>query len=181
MIKISYSFAVDGAFVVFDRDGTLIHHVHHLSEIDQVLIFPDVASSLKRIATAGFEIGLISNQSVIGRKLASEDTVRSINQKIEDELALEGIHFEFVLICPHIPEDNCECRKPRPGMSQIAQSEFGLIPELSFMVGDQPTDVEFARNSGMTPIGIRNQDILKGEVEYYFDNLEDFADWLLKD
>ena len=172
---------MDGAFVVFDRDGTLIHHVHHLSQTEQVLIFPDVASSLKRIAKAGFEIGLISNQSVIGRNLASEDSVRSINQKIEDELAFEGVHFAFMLICPHIPEDNCRCRKPRPGMSQIAQSEFGLIPESSFMVGDQPTDMEFARNSGMTPIGIRNQGLLYGHVEYYFDNLKDFADWLVKD
>lgn len=167
--------------MVFDRDGTLIHHVHHLSQTDQVLIFPDVASSLKRIAKAGFEVGLISNQSVIGRKLASEDAVRSINQKIEDELALVGVRFKFLLICPHIPEDNCQCRKPRPGMSQIAQNEFGLIPESSFMVGDQPTDMEFARNSGMTSIGIRNQDILNGQVDYYFDNLREFADWLVKD
>ncbi len=172
---------MDGAFVVFDRDGTLIHHVHHLSQPNQTLIFPDVTTSLKRIALAGFGIGLISNQSVIGRKIASEDTVRSINRKIEDELALEGIHFKFMLICPHIPEDNCECRKPRPGMSRIAQSKFGLIPKSSFMVGDQPSDMEFARNSGMTPIGIRNREVLNGNVEYYFDNLEDFADWLVED
>lgn len=170
-----------GAFVVFDRDGTLIQHVHHLSQVNQVLIFPDVAKNLKRIAAAGFELGLISNQSVIGRKIASEGTVRSINQKIENELAVEGVYFKFMIICPHIPEDNCQCRKPRTGMSQIAQNEFGLVPESSFMVGDQPTDVEFARNSGMTSIGIRNRDILDGRVDYYFDNLKFFADWLVKE
>ena len=98
---------------MFDRDGTLIDHVHHLSSREMVKLKPNIGESLSRLANSGFRFGMITNQSVIGRKLASLVEVQEINQVISEHLKIFGVEFDFILICPHLPEENCQCRKPR--------------------------------------------------------------------
>jgi histidinol-phosphate phosphatase family protein len=142
-------------YVVLDRDGTLIHHVHHLTKTSEVKLFEDVPPALSLLQDEGFRLGIITNQSVIARGLASVEEVDLINQKIILELNQHGIVIDFVMVCPHMPDDGCACRKPMTALGKRAIVEFDLDPKLSFMVGDQKSDMLFARNMDMFALGLR--------------------------
>ncbi len=155
------------AYVVFDRDGTLIEHVHHLVDPGQVKLFNDVIPGLQEVASKGYRLGIVSNQSVIERGLASIERVNFINSVITNLLCTYHIEFDFILICPHKPESLCECRKPKTLLGERAISEFSLDPGKSFMVGDQVSDIEFGRKLGMKTIGIRNELLVGQRLDYY--------------
>ena len=70
------------AFVIFDRDGTLIEHVHHLTDPDLVQFKPDLQTSLQMLEKAGYRFGIITNQSVVGRGLATISDIQKVNKRI---------------------------------------------------------------------------------------------------
>jgi D-glycero-D-manno-heptose 1,7-bisphosphate phosphatase len=166
-------------FVVLDRDGTLIEHVHYLSDPKLVRFKPDLISALAALGKEGFGFGIVTNQSIIGRALASQEEVGAVNQHIVDFLEQNDINISFLYVCPHVPEDYCKCRKPEIGFGLRAISEFDLSPSLSYVIGDQESDILFGKNLGCTPIqvqGIANRSHL---AEYYAHSLSDAADWIL--
>jgi len=165
-------------YVILDRDGTLIHHVHHLSSIKQVKLFEDSIIALSKLSNLGFRFGIITNQSIINRGIATVREVDSINDFIVNSLAKENIHFDFVLMCPHRPEDECRCRKPKTLLGELAMCEFGIDSESSFMVGDQVLDLEFGSRLGMASVGVRNVELKSLESYMYFHNLSVFSDWV---
>lgn len=168
-------------FVMFDRDGTLIDHVHHLSSREMVKLKPNIGESLSRLAISGFRFGMITNQSVIGRKLASLVEVQEINQVISDHLKIFGVEFDFILICPHLPEENCQCRKPRIELGIKASNEFSVDLAKSYYVGDQPTDVEFARNLGCKSVLVVDQESILNGSDFIAQNLLDASEWIIID
>ena len=97
-------------FVIFDRDGTLIEYVHYLVDPNLVKFKEDIIQSFISLQKNGFKFGVITNQSVIGRGLADYQTVNKIDNKIIEYLELHEILITFILICPHGPNDNCDCR-----------------------------------------------------------------------
>jgi len=141
-------------FVIFDRDGTLIDHVHHLVHLNQVKIKDDAIKALNNLKDFGFKFGVITNQSVIGRGLASSNQIEEINSYILKYFLNNNIAFEFFWICPHVPEENCICRKPNIALGKKAISEFNLSPKESYFVGDQETDMQFSKNLGFVPVQI---------------------------
>lgn len=162
-------------YVIFDRDGTLIKHVHHLHKIDQIEIIEDAFESLKLLSTRDFKFGIISNQSIVGRGIATAEEVELINSKIRSEFAREEIFFDFVKFCPHVPDDLCDCRKPKTALGVTAISEFSIMSNQSFMVGDQPSDMEFARECGFKAVGVHNHLLSSNISDYYEYNLLDAA------
>ena len=100
------------AFVIFDRDGTLINLVHHLVHPELVQPKNDLGPALQLLQNNDFKFGIISNQSVIGRGLATNLEIESVNSKIMEFLKPLGIVIDFVYFCPHLPDDGCSCRKP---------------------------------------------------------------------
>jgi len=114
------------AYVIFDRDGTLIKHVHHLINPDLVLVKSDLGVALQLLQVFDFKFGIISNQSVIGRSLATYSDVELVNSKIIEFLEPLGIVVDFVYFCPHLPNDGCTCRKPEIGLGQRAIIEHRL-------------------------------------------------------
>ena len=141
-------------FVLFDRDGTLIDHVHHLVDLSQVRIKSDAISALKLLKDFGFKLGVITNQSVIGRGLASLSQVEEINLFIMKYFMNVDLNFEFFWMCPHIPEDNCSCRKPNIALGKKAINQYAMSLENSYFVGDQETDMQFGDNLGLIPVQI---------------------------
>lgn len=141
-------------FVLFDRDGTLIDHVHHLVNLSQVKIKSDAISALKLLKDFGFKFGVITNQSVIGRGLASINQVEEINSYIMKYFMINDLNFEFFWMCPHIPEDNCSCRKPNITLGKKAINQYAMSLENSYFVGDQETDMQFSDNLGLIPVQI---------------------------
>lgn len=165
-------------FVIFDRDGTLIRHVHYLADPDLVELQPDLIAGLKLLMSHGFDFGMITNQSVIGRGLATPEQVDLVNTRVLELLGHEGIKFHFVLLCPHTPEDSCICRKPAIGLGQIAIQKHGLDPSSSFMIGDKPSDVIFGRALGCKSIQVSDENSLDSEADYHADTVLLAAQWI---
>jgi D-glycero-D-manno-heptose 1,7-bisphosphate phosphatase len=167
------------AFVIFDRDGTLIDHVHHLVNPELVQPKSDLVQALQLLQNNDFKFGIISNQSVIGRGLASNLDVESVNSKIIEFLKHLGIVIDFVYFCPHLPDGGCSCRKPEIGLGQRAIDEHDLDPNVSFMVGDQESDLVFGRNLGCKTIQFQGGAVKSAFADYYSDTLEDAARWIV--
>lgn len=167
------------AFVLFDRDGTLIEHVHHLTDPDLVQFKPDLQMSLQMLEKAGYRFGIITNQSVVGRGLATLTEIQKVNTRIIDYLKPLGIIFDFVYFCPHLPSRGCECRKPAISLGLKAVAEHQLVPSLSFMVGDQESDILFGRDLGCTTIQVKGNAQKSLFADYYSETLESAANWIL--
>jgi histidinol-phosphate phosphatase family protein len=169
------------AFVIFDRDGTLIEHVHYLTDPNLVKFKQDLIPALSKLQKIGFSFGIITNQSVIGRRMADFNTVNKINNKIIDFLKENGITIVFMLICPHTPVENCKCRKPKTSLGIRAQNEFGVDPTKSFVVGDQESDMEFGKNLGCTVVQVRGNAGFSPLADKHSDTLYEAAMWIIQE
>ena len=167
------------AFVVFDRDGTLIDHVHHLVDPELVQMKEDLVKALQLLRKFDFKFGVISNQSVIGRRLATNLDVESVNSKIIEFIKPLGIDIDFVYFCPHLPDAGCSCRKPEIGLGLKAIHEHQLDPSISFMVGDQESDMIFGRNLGCKTVQLKGGAGKSAFADYYSDTLEGAARWIV--
>lgn len=138
--------------IILDRDGTIIKHIHHLAEEALVELLPYSGSTLKKLQEKNFELAIASNQSIIGRGLASSEQVERINSKVLWLLSEFGVSISAVHICPHTPLNNCSCRKPKPKMGLTIMEELGYTNKNTIVVGDTISDIEFAKNLGVRSI-----------------------------
>lgn len=168
-------------YVLFDRDGTLIKFEHYLIDPSKVEIAEGVVKGLLLLKEQGFSFGMITNQSVVGRGLASSEEVKAVNFKVLSLLGVHEIEFQFVLFCPHIPEDFCDCRKPAPGLGKLAIEEHNLAPDLSYMIGDQPSDVEFGHAIGCASVLISDEIDFGCGADYFAKSVLEAAEWILSD
>jgi len=169
------------AFVIFDRDGTLIEHVHHLVDPSLVEIKRDLGKAVLILKQSNFGIGIVSNQSVIGRGLATQAQVDSVNSMIRSHLNELNLDFEFIFYCPHQSEDFCRCRKPQIGLGERAIQEYGLDPSQSYVIGDQESDMVFGKNLGCRTIQLKGNAPKSAIADYYSETLEDAANWIVID
>lgn len=146
--------------VLFDRDGTLIEDVPYNGDPDRVHSLPTVADTLDGLRELGIAVGVISNQSGIGRGLLTSEQVREVDRRVN---ALLG-PFDVWRICPHAPDDGCGCRKPLPGMILSAAEQLGLEPARILMIGDIGADVEAARAAGAHAVLVPRPETLPEEV-----------------
>ena len=130
--------------VLLDRDGTLVHDVPYNGDPDRVRPVEGAKEALDRLRAAGLRLGVVSNQSGIGRGLLEEQQVAAVDDRVEQLLG----PFDTWQVCPHAPEDGCDCRKPQPGMVLAAARELGVAPHECVVVGDIGADVEAARAAG---------------------------------
>jgi histidinol-phosphate phosphatase family protein len=142
-------------FVVLDRDGTIIVERHYLSDPAGVELLPRVASGLQHLSALGLGVVVVTNQSGVGRGLFDTTRLALIHQQLCVLLAAEGIHLDGIYFCPHIPADDCACRKPRTGLLERAAQELGFDPEIAFVIGDKPCDIELGQRVGATTFLVR--------------------------
>jgi histidinol-phosphate phosphatase family protein len=138
----------DGRPAVFlDRDGTLIEHVHDLSDPAEVRLLPGVTGALRRLQRAGFACVVVTNQPAVGRGRITEAQVREVHDEMGRQLAAEGAAVDAVYFCPEAPAGSDPTvvehvdRKPGPGMLLRAAGDLGLDLGASWMVGDTVRDV----------------------------------------
>ncbi|HLL08467.1 MAG TPA: HAD-IIIA family hydrolase [Nocardioidaceae bacterium] len=146
--------------VLFDRDGTLVHDVPYNGDPSQVRVVDDAPAAIAALRRAGVKIGVISNQSGIGRGLVTTADVHAVNARIEAELG----RFDTWQICPHTPEQRCSCRKPAPQLVRQAARELGVPVAECAVVGDIGTDVQAARAAGAQPVLVPTSVTLPDEV-----------------
>ncbi len=134
--------------ILLDRDGTLIAERHYLRDPDQVALIPGAARPMRRLAQLGCRFFLASNQSGIGRGLLTEQDYQRVHARLEDLLRTEGIVLTGAVRCPHAPEVDCDCRKPRVGLWKQLAETFSLRPETTVMIGDKVADIRFGQAVG---------------------------------
>ncbi|MFE6649298.1 HAD-IIIA family hydrolase [Nocardioides sp. NPDC057772] len=132
--------------VLLDRDGTLIEDVPYNGDPDLVRPLPGVREALDRLRAEGVRLMIVTNQSGIGRGVISEEQVDAVDERVVELLG----PFEAVLRCPHSPDDRCGCRKPGPDLIKRALASTGVHPDRAVMVGDIGSDMEAARNAGVS-------------------------------
>ena len=141
--------------VFLDRDGVLTRERRdYVKTPEELETLPGIYEPLRRIGEKGFRLVLITNQSIVGRGLATHKDLASIHRKLRRDLKQHGCRLDAIYYCPHLPEDNCGCRKPEPGMILKASRELGIDPRQSWMIGDKEIDLEAARKAGCRGIKI---------------------------
>ncbi|MDQ7821495.1 MAG: HAD family hydrolase [Candidatus Eremiobacteraeota bacterium] len=142
-------------FVVLDRDGTLIEERHYLSDPGQVALLPGAAEAMRQMKEKGLGIIVVSNQSAVGRGFIDEMRLGEIHERLVTLLAGEGVTLDGIFYCPHVPEDNCRCRKPKDGLIRQAAEQLGLDPARSFVIGDKKCDIDLGIAVGAVPLLVR--------------------------
>ena len=142
-------------YALLDRDGTLVVEKNHLCSIDELELIPGAAEGLRRLAAAGVGAVVVTNQSVVGRGLLSMEELGRIHDEMLRRLRAEGADLQGVYICPHRPDENCVCRKPSLELAQRAAAELCFDLQQSFVIGDQPGDIQMGQACGATTVLVR--------------------------
>ena len=135
-------------FVALDRDGTLIEEQHYLSDPDKVRLAPGAAQGLRLLREMGVGLVVLTNQSAVGRGFLDMARLELIHQRLLSLLEAEGVRLDGIYYCPHTPQDDCLCRKPSPGLMELAAAELGFDPKECFVIGDKPCDIELGQRVG---------------------------------
>lgn len=138
--------------VFLDRDGTINHDFGYLRDPEKVRLLPNVAKALKILLNDHWQLIIVSNQSGIGRGFYTEDQLHCVQNKVESDLESKGVNITGFYYCPHSPEQQCDCRKPKPGLLLLAAEEKNVDLSASWMIGDKISDVTAGITAGCRSI-----------------------------
>lgn len=145
--------------VFIDKDGTLITNVPYNADPSLVSLQEGAAMSLQLLQANGYALIVASNQSGVAQGFFDEEALLAVSNKIKQLLPVQLDGFFY---CPHLPEDHCSCRKPRPGLLLQAAQLLNIDLHSSWMVGDILHDVEAGNRAGCRTVLINNG----GETEW---------------
>jgi histidinol-phosphate phosphatase family protein len=135
--------------VFLDRDGVINkNRDDYVKTWDEFEFLPNAKKGIKLLNDDGFKILIITNQSVVGRGIITEKILNKIHEKMLKELNECGCRIEKIYYCPHVPWDNCECRKPKPGLLLKAAKDFDIDLKKCYFIGDSETDAEAGKRVG---------------------------------
>jgi len=142
--------------VFLDRDGTITVERGHVTSPEDLEMIEGAGKAIGRLNGAGLPVVVISNQSGVARGLMTERDLAGIHASLEGLLESEGARIDAAYYCPNYEggsvadyTGDTSCRKPATGMLEQAVRDLGIDVPSSFLVGDQITDLELARNAGM--------------------------------
>jgi D-glycero-D-manno-heptose 1,7-bisphosphate phosphatase len=166
-----------------DRDGVINRdRPDYVKSWDEFEFLPGVLEAFRVLASQPLTIVVVSNQSCIGRGLVSRETVDGIHARMTEAVRKSGGRIDAVYYCPHRPDEDCPCRKPRPGLILKAARELDIDLAASWLIGDDPKDLEAARAAGVRPVLVRTghgRDLpgaRLARMSYPFDTNEDLLE-----
>jgi D-glycero-D-manno-heptose 1,7-bisphosphate phosphatase len=190
--------------IFIDRDGTLNEEVGYITELTQFRLFDFAAEAVRLINDANWRAIVLTNQSGIARGLFDEEFLLRLHSRMEASLKLEGARLDAIYYCPHHPEfgeppyhQDCNCRKPKPGLIERAMEDFQLDLKRSFVIGDRYRDVETGCRAGTRCVMVmtghgreefrtqraspngQGQWEQKGQPEHIAENLVEAVRWIL--
>ena len=95
-----------------DRDGVVIEYIPYLNRPEQVKVPVGAGEALRQWQTAGYHLIVITNQSGVGRGYYTLEEVEAVHQRVCEAYDEYGVTFDDIFLCPHHPEEGCDCRKP---------------------------------------------------------------------
>ena len=158
--------------VILDNNGV----ISHLQEEDATSVdaWDPISGSIEainRLKKAGFFVTIAANHPGIAKGYYSEDDLKLMNEKMQQLLSSRGASVDGIFYCPHGPEANCVCRKPKPGMLYQIARKFDIDLTRTVLVGDSLTDIQAAKMANVLPALVRT-----GNGEYTMQNFPDALD-----
>jgi D-glycero-D-manno-heptose 1,7-bisphosphate phosphatase len=139
------------AAVFIDRDGTLAHEVGYVNDVSRFRLFPWSIEAVRLINRSGYLAVMVTNQAGVARGYFAEPAVREVHERLQAALADGAARLDGIYYCPHHPDageppyrQDCDCRKPRPGLLTRAASDLGIDLARSWVVGDRQGDLQVA-------------------------------------
>lgn len=135
--------------VFLDRDGVLNRkRSDHVKRWEEFELLPDAIPAIVRLSRSGFDVVVVTNQSAIGRGLVSREALDAMHERLANRVTAAGGSIRAFLVCPHTPDEGCDCRKPRPGLFLRARDELRIDLSRAVAIGDQLSDMEAAKAAG---------------------------------
>lgn len=173
--------------IVLDRDGVINEESDDFIKTpDEWIPLPGSLDAISALSHAGFRIAVTTNQSGVGRGLYTLEMLESIHEKMITSIHAAGGEVDGIFFCPHLPDEGCDCRKPKPGMLRQVAMLFDCDPGSIQVIGDSMRDLEAAQSFGAKSILVRTgygRETEKLLPDNYpvrvFDNLADAASALI--
>ncbi len=174
--------------IFLDRDGTINFDPGYLKDAAMLSLLPGAGEALGKLANAGWELVVVSNQSGVGRGLIPPENIPLIQAKMDNLLAPFGAKIKSYRFCFHTPEEKCACRKPGAKLIEDAVSDHGIDLSRSVFIGDRETDLLAGRRSGCgRVILVRTGDgkkteaaLAPGDCDFVADDLLGAVQWLIR-
>jgi imidazoleglycerol-phosphate dehydratase/histidinol-phosphatase len=140
-----------------DRDGTLVEEPadEQVDRLEKIRFVPGAFAALTELRAAGYRLVMVSNQDGLGTASFPQRDFELCQNFILAAFASQGVSFDAICICPHLPADGCDCRKPRTGLVREYLATHALDPARSAVIGDRDSDLELARNLGIAGLRVR--------------------------
>lgn len=144
------------SLIVLDRDGVINRDsTAFIKSPAEYLALPGSPEAIARLNGAGFTVVVATNQSGVGRGLFSLETLETIHAKMSAIVAAAGGQLDAIYFCPHLPDADCDCRKPKPGLLQKIAAQYDRTAAELIVVGDSLRDLEAAWNFGSPAMLVR--------------------------
>jgi len=151
--------------VILDRDGVINRDSSDfVKSPDEWIPLSGSISAIAALSKAGYTVTVASNQSGLARGLFDRSALRAIHRKLRKLVSTKGGHIDRIVICPHGPDDDCECRKPRPGLLDRLGRYYGIELTGVPVIGDSLRDLQAAAAAGARPILVRTGNGQKTEL-----------------
>lgn len=177
--------------VFLDRDGTINEEMGYLNHPDRFILLPGAQEAIRKLNENNILVIVATNQSGVARGFFPLEMIGIINKKMEELLLEKDAYLDKIYFCPHGPEHNCSCRKPKTGMLEQAAKDFNLNLKDCYIVGDRIKDIEWAHSVQakgilvLTGYGKGEYEYMrhtwKEEPEYIAPGLLEAVEWILKD
>ncbi|MFU9135464.1 D-glycero-beta-D-manno-heptose 1,7-bisphosphate 7-phosphatase [Erwinia tasmaniensis] len=166
--------------IFLDRDGTMNVDHGYVHEIDNFQFIDGAIDAMRELKKMGFALVMVTNQSGIARGIFNEDTFMQLTEWMDWSLADREVDLDGIYFCPHLPDavveeyrQQCDCRKPQPGMLLSAQQELNIDMAASYMVGDKPEDMLAGKAAGV------GKKVLVRSGKPVTEEGENAADWVI--
>ena len=156
-----------------DRDGTLVEDPGYVHKINDFKLIDRAIDALKLLKN-DFKLFIITNQSGISRGIFTLKDFEKFNNYLVNILKKNNITIEKTYVCPHHPDENCDCRKPSIKFIKEAEKEFDIDLKNSWVIGDHPHDIKMGEKAGcktiyvLTGHGEKNKNELNGNIKPEF-------------
>ena len=162
--------------VVLDRDGVINHDSpHYIKAVDEWFPIQGSIEAIASLSSAGYKIAIATNQSGLGRELFDQFALEEIHGKLQQLVEDAGGLVDGIFYCPHLPTDNCSCRKPGVGLLQQIETEFDCSLSGVPFIGDSVKDLQAASAFGCVPVLVRTGNGAVTEKSLLHEGLEDVA------
>ena len=177
--------------IFLDRDGVINRDSpDYIKSLQEFEFLPGSLDALRRLSEDDFSCIVITNQSALARGLLTPETLEAIHRHMAAAVAAAGGRIVDIFLCPHLPNENCLCRKPKPGLLQAAQRKYRIDLASAVMIGDSVKDIRCGIAAGVeTTILVRTGNGLHAERElqeqglfanFIGEDLSQAADWIIR-